>query len=187
MCGNDSINWITLSYQTGPDNIISTCLQTENNTDLTSGRFVYCPCYLSAFISVCRYYVAVEAVDYVGLSRVVCPGVSFVIDDTPPQFFSVMPTCLAVNEGGSIPLISWNISALSEIVVIRYNISATSTEAQSTQDFVQFPDAVMPVQLNYDLSQVLQGYSGDAYLTLQAESGVGLTNTNYVGSVSCTG
>ena len=128
----------------------------------------------------CRYYVAVEAVDYVGLSTVVCPDVNFVVDSMAPKFVSVTLICMA-DSGGSIPRISWDIQALSEIVAIRYNISATRTEAQNAKDFVQFPDAVMPLQLNYDLRSVLQGHSGNAYLTLQAESGVGLRNATVVG------
>jgi len=185
ICGNDSIDFTTLSYQTEPDNIIGACL--ESNTELASGRFVCCPCHLSVHISSCRYYVAVEAVDHVGLSRVVCPVVNFVVDNIPPQFDNVMLICLTVTGGNSVPLISWNIDALSEIVMIRYNISATSTAAENVQDFVQFPDAVTPVQSDYNLSLVLQGYSGEAYLTLQAESGAGLTTTEHVGNIPCTG
>ena len=185
ICGNDSIDFTTLSYQTEAHNIIGACL--ESNIELASGRFVYCPCHLCVHISLLRYYVAVEAVDHVGLSRVVCPDINFVVDNIPPQFDNVILTCLTVSGGSSVPLISWNIEALSEIVEVRYNISASSTAAENVQDFVQFPDAVTPVQSDYNLSLVLQGYSGEVYLTLQAESGAGLTTTEHVGSISCTG
>lgn len=130
----------------------------------------------------CRYFVAIEAVDIVGLSTIVCPDVNFVVDDTPPQFIYVNMTCFTTDSDPEAQL-SWNIQALSGIVAIRYNISNMNLD--DPQDFVPFPDPVEPNQLNYNIQPLLPDLSGAVFLTLQAESRVGLTNTYNIRADIC--
>lgn len=126
--------------------------------------------------------------DHVGLSNVVCPNVSFVVDNTPPEFITANMSCLT-ETGGKIEQISWNVQALSGIVAMRYNIS--NMELSNPQIFVPFPllSGSPSLQLEYNLRPLLQNHSGVVYLTLQAESGVGLTaiNTAQVNIAMCSG
>lgn len=114
--------------------------------------------------------------DHVGLSTVACPNMSFVVDNIPPRFVSINMTCFTRNNGNFEEQVSWDVQALSGIVTIRYNIS--NIVLDDPQDFLPFPGPVAPFQLDYNLQPLLQNYSGMVYLTLQAESGVGLTTTN---------
>jgi len=104
----------------------------------------------------------------------VCPNVSFVVDNVPPRFVDINTTC--VTSDNFEEQVSWDVQALSGILTIRYNIS--NSVLDNPQDFLPFPGPVEPFQSDYNLRPLLQNYSGMAYLTLQAESGVGLTTTN---------
>lgn len=131
--------------------------------------------YFSMHKNLYRYFVTIEAVDIVGLSTIVCPDVNFVVDNTRPQFIYVNRTCFTRTVSDLEEQLSWDIQALSGIVAIRYNIS--NMDLDNPQDFVPFPDPVESNQLNYNIQPLLPDHSGAVFLTLQAESRVGLTNT----------
>ena len=117
--------------------------------------------------------------DHTSLSTVVCPDVSFVVDNAPPQFVSIDTTCFTRDNNNFEEQLSWDIQALSGIVAIRYNISNTNLD--DSRDFVPFSMPVEPYQLDYNIQPLLQNHMGNTqYLTLQAESGVGLTTTHTI-------
>lgn len=112
-----------------------------------------------------------------------CPNVNFVVDNMPPRFVYINATCNTIENNNSQEELSWDIQALSGIVAIRYNISNTNPNTETSQlDFVPFPmnTPVGAHQLDYNLQPLLQDYSGNIYFTLQAENGVGLTATNTI-------
>ena len=124
----------------------------------------------------CRYFVTIEAVDYTNLTTVVCPDVSFVVDNIPPEFVSVNLTCFTPQNDIFEEQLSWEIQALSGIVAIRYNIS--NIELDNPRHFIPFPMPIGPIELDYNIQPLLQDHMGNMlYFTLQAESGVGLTAT----------
>ena len=178
VCGTDSINFTTLPIN--KTTTVQACLQSDGDLDI--GRLgINLPFELSLKYNIllCRYFVTIEAVDHTNLSTMVCPDVSFVVDNTPPQFVSINTTCFTRNDNIFEERLSWDIQALSGIVAIRYNIS--STNLVDSPNFVLFPMPVEPHQLGYNIQPLLQGRTGNVqYFTLQAESRVGLTMTHTI-------